>query len=90
MGANSAYYAVNVDIAPDRSATALGIMDFGFAIAGFLAPAITGWVVGSRGSFDDAFFLLAALAVSSVILTLIFHRPDAHAIGHPYAAGRER
>ncbi|WP_353215684.1 MFS transporter [Salinisphaera hydrothermalis] len=85
MGANSAYYAVNVDVAPDRSATALGIMDFGFAIAGFLAPAITGWVVGSQGSFDDAFFLLAALGLSSVILTLLFHRPDAHAIGHPYA-----
>ncbi|MGN8200020.1 MFS transporter [Salinisphaera sp. RV14] len=90
MGANSAYYAVNVDIAPDRSATALGIMDFGFAIAGFLAPAITGWVVGSQGSFADAFFLLTALAVSSVILTLLFHRPDAHAIGHPYAADRKR
>ncbi|AWN17199.1 MFS transporter [Salinisphaera sp. LB1] len=90
MGANSAYYAVNVDIAPDRSATALGIMDFGFAIAGFLAPAITGWVVGSQGSFADAFFLLTALAVSSVILTLLFHRPDTHAIGHPYAADRKR
>lgn len=84
MGANSAYYATNVDIAPDRSATALGIMDFGFAIAGFLAPAITGWVVGNQGSFAQAFFLLAALAASSVVLTLLFHRPDAHAIDHPY------
>ncbi|HET7314523.1 MFS transporter [Salinisphaera sp.] len=89
MGANSAYYTVNVDIAPDRAATALGIMDFGFAIAGFLAPAITGWVVGSQGSFDKAFFLMAALAASSVIITLIFHRPDAHAIGHPYADDRQ-
>lgn len=84
MGANSAYYSINVDIAPDRAATALGIMDFGFAIAGFLAPAITGWVVGSQGSFADAFFLLGALALSSVVLTLIFHRPDEHAMDHPY------
>lgn len=84
MGANAAYYATNVDIAPDRSATALGIMDFGFAIAGFLAPAITGWVVGNQGGFAYAFFLLAALAASSVELTLLFHKPDADAIDHPY------
>ena len=31
MGANAAFYAVNIDVARDRSATALGIMDFGFA-----------------------------------------------------------
>ncbi|RJS92388.1 MFS transporter [Salinisphaera sp. Q1T1-3] len=84
MGANSAYYAINVDIAPDRSATALGVMDFGFAIAGFLAPAVTGWVVGRQDSFAEAFIVLAALAASSVVLTLLFHRPDAHAIDHPY------
>ncbi|MEN3791226.1 MFS transporter [Fulvimarina sp. MAC3] len=46
MGANAAFYAVNIDVARDRSATALGIMDFGFAISGFLAPALTGWIVG--------------------------------------------
>jgi MFS family permease len=51
MSSNAAYYAVNVDIAPGRAATALGIMDTGFAISGFLAPAITGWVVGRFGSF---------------------------------------
>lgn len=90
MGANSAYYAINVDVAPDRAATALGIMDFGFAIAGFLAPAITGWVVGTQGSFTDAFFLLGALALSSVVLTLILHRPDDHAIDHPYGASNSR
>ena len=45
MGANASYYAVNVDIVPGRAATALGIMDTGFALSGFLAPAITGWVV---------------------------------------------
>ena len=36
MGANASYYAVNVDIVPSRAATALGIMDTGFAISGFL------------------------------------------------------
>jgi nitrate/nitrite transporter NarK len=76
MGANAAYYAVNVDIVPERAATALGIMDFAFAIAGFLAPAITGWVLNIRGSFTDGFLLMAVLALSSVVVVLLFHHPD--------------
>jgi ACS family hexuronate transporter-like MFS transporter len=76
MGANAAYYAVNVDIVPERAATALGIMDFAFAIAGFLAPAITGWVLNIRGSFTDGFLLMAVLALSSVLVVLAFHNPD--------------
>ena len=76
MGANAAYYAVNVDIVPHRAATALGIMDFAFAIAGFLAPAITGWVLDLRGSFADGFLLMTALALSSVLVVLLFHHPD--------------
>lgn len=76
MGANAAYYAVNVDIVPERAATALGLMDFAFAIAGFLAPAVTGWVLSIRGSFTDGFLLMAVLALSSVVVVLLFHHPD--------------
>ena len=80
MGANAAYYAVNIDVAPDRSATALGIMDLGFAISGFLAPTITGCVAGTSGSFVEAFLLMAGLGISSVVLTALFHRPDRDAV----------
>lgn len=83
MGANAAYYAINVDIVPKRAATALGIMDFGFAISGFLAPALTGWVLHLRGSFADCFFLMAALALSSVAVVLAFHHPDADRKAEP-------
>nr|WP_294501942.1 MFS transporter [uncultured Rhodopila sp.] len=76
MGANASYYAINVDIVPKRAATALGIMDTGFALSGFLAPAITGWVVSASGSFQYAFLLMAGLALSSVLVVLLFHRPD--------------
>jgi MFS family permease len=76
MGANAAYYAVNVDIVPRRAATALGIMDFAFAVSGFLAPSITGWIVDLRGSFEDCFLLMAGLALSSVLVVLLFHHPD--------------
>jgi len=76
MGANAAFYAVNVDIVPQRAATSLGIMDFALAIAGFAAPVVTGWVLDLRGSFLDAFLLMTALALSSVLAVLAFHRPD--------------
>jgi MFS family permease len=76
MGANAAYYAVNVDIVPERAATALGIMDFAFALSGFLAPVVTGWVLDLRGSFTDGILLMTALALSSVAVVLLFHRPD--------------
>jgi nitrate/nitrite transporter NarK len=76
MGANAAYFAVNVDIVPQRAATALGLMDLAFAIAGFLAPVITGWVLNLRGSFADGFLLMTALALSSVLVVLLFHHPD--------------
>ncbi len=88
MGANAAYYAVNVDIVPGRAATALGIMDTGFAISGFLAPAITGWVVDTFGSFEYAFLLMAGLALSSVLVVLIFHRPDDDRADRPEGASQ--
>lgn len=53
----------------------MGIIDFAFALVGFLAPAITGWVLGLHGSFQNAFLLMAAL--SSVLVLAVFHHPDA-------------
>ena len=76
MAANSAFYAINVDVAPARSGTALGVMDAFFAIAGFAAPAITGWLVHATGNFATAFWLMAALSLSSVLVVLLFHHPD--------------
>lgn len=76
MGANAAYFAVNTDVIPKRAATGLGIMDFTFALAGFIAPSLTGWVLDIRGSFTDGFLLMAVLAASSVLLVLAFHHPD--------------
>lgn len=76
LAANAAFYAVNVDVAPERSGTALGVMDTFFAIAGFAAPAVTGWLVHATGNFADAFWLMAGLSLSSVVVVLLFHHPD--------------
>ena len=76
MSTNSAYYAVNVDVARERSGTALGVMDALFALAGYLAPTITGWLVEGSGSFAAPFWLMFGLALSSVLVVLLFHNPD--------------
>lgn len=76
MSANAAFYAINVDVAQARSGTALGVMDTFFALSGFIAPAVTGWLVGESGSFKTAFGLLALLSLSSVLAVLLYHRPD--------------
>ena len=66
----------NADLATARSGTALGVMDTYFAIAGFAAPAVTGWLVEATGNFNAAFWLMAALSLSSVLVVLLFHQPD--------------
>lgn len=76
MSPNAAFYAINVDVARERAGTALGVMDTCFAISGFVAPLVTGWVVGTTHSFNNAFWLMALLALSSVVVVILFHHPD--------------
>lgn len=76
LSANASYYAVNIDIAKEWAGSALGIMDAIFAIAGFLAPTITGVLISLAGRFEAAFLLLVILALSSAILTFLYHNKE--------------
>lgn len=76
MSANQVYYAVNVDVIKRWSGTALGIMDAGFAVSGFVAPLITGFIVHITGHFYMAFALMILLSLSSIIFLLCCHQPD--------------
>lgn len=76
MAGNAAYYAVNIDIIKQRSGTALGIMDACFALAGFLAPVLTGHIIQLTHHYHSAFIVLAVLALSSVLFAFLFHHPD--------------
>lgn len=82
MSTNAAYYAINVDVAQERSGTALGVMDALFALAGYLAPTLTGWLVEGSGSFATPFWLMASLSLSSVLVVILFHHPDEHISQH--------
>jgi len=76
MSANACYFSVNIDIAKERSGTALGIMDMLLAISGFVAPALTGFIVQTTGTFESAFLLLTFLALSSAALIFLFHNKE--------------
>ncbi|MCX7117358.1 MAG: MFS transporter [Legionellales bacterium] len=73
MSANAVFYAVNIDVAKERAGTALGIMDAVFAVAGFLAPTLTGVLVSITGHYESAFVLLTGLALSSSLMTWHLH-----------------
>ncbi len=76
MMPNAAFYALNSDLAHDRAATSLGIMDCSFALAGILAPLLTGWLATLTGNFTAAVSLLIVLTFTSALLVVLFQHPD--------------
>ena len=73
---NSAFYALNCDLAKDRAATSQGIMACFFAVSGVLAPSLTGIIAKHTGGFGAAFGLLIGLTLLSVICIILFQKPD--------------
>lgn len=73
---NAAFYAINSDLARDRAATSLGIMDCFFAASGILAPALTGVLANATGNFNAAIALLICFTLLSVVAILVFQHPD--------------
>lgn len=73
---NAAFYAINTDLAHDRAATSLGLMDCAFAAAGILAPSLTGWLTGYTGNFSIAILLMIGFTFTSALAILLFQHPD--------------
>jgi ACS family hexuronate transporter-like MFS transporter len=73
---NAAFYALNSDLAKDRAATSLGIMDFFFAASGILAPGLTGVLATATGGFGAALGLLVFFTLTSVAGVFFFQHPD--------------
>lgn len=76
MMPNAVFYALNVDLARDRAATSLGIMDCFFAAAGIAAPAITGMLSQATGNFNAAILLMVGFTLTSVLGIVLFQHPD--------------
>lgn len=78
---NATLWAIPMDVAPEWSGTASGMMNTGFGIAGILSPILFGALVDSTGwqwPFAASILLLAAAAVTAGIM-----RPERV---HPAAA----
>ena len=73
---NSAFYAINCDLAKDKAATSLGLMDSYLALAGILAPIITGEISKATHNFNAAFAILIAFNLTGVLAVLLWQRPD--------------
>ncbi len=75
---NAAFYAINADLAKDRAATSLGLMDCFAATAAILAPYLTGYLSHVTGNFNSAIGLMVGLTLTSVIGVVLFQHPDRH------------
>lgn len=71
-----AFFSVNIDVAKERAGSAQGITSGCLAVAGIIAPVMTGWLIDLTGNFQGAFLLLAGLSGIAVITVILFHHPD--------------
>jgi MFS family permease len=76
LAPNACFYALNSDLAKDRAATSLGLMDSFFAVAGIMALALTGVLSDTSGNFNLPIMLLVGFTLSSVVGILLFQHPD--------------
>ena len=77
LAPNACYYSLNSDLAKDRAATSLGLMDCFLAAAGMVAPYVTGWLSQTTGNFNSGILLMAGLIFSSALLVFLAQHPDA-------------
>ncbi|MBA4074996.1 MAG: MFS transporter [Cyanobacteria bacterium PR.023] len=73
---NAAFYAINCDLAKDKAATSLGLMDCYLGFAGVLAPYLTGKLSYITHNFNSAFFILIFFTLTGSMAVLFFQHPD--------------
>jgi ACS family hexuronate transporter-like MFS transporter len=73
---NACFYSINSDLAKDRAGTSLGLMDSFLALAGILAPALTGWLSDKTGNFNCGLLLMAGFIFTSSLCVIFLQHPD--------------
>lgn len=69
-------YTLNADLFGPFAGIAQGITSSCFALAGVLAPSLTGWLTDQTGSFKIAFVFVTALSFGTSLLVLLAQKPD--------------
>ncbi len=71
-----AFFSTNIDVAKERVGSAQGITSGCLALAGIVAPVLTGVLVDLTGNYQGAFLLLAGFTLIAVVTVVLFHNPD--------------
>lgn len=71
---NAPIFSINADLFPKRAGTAQGIITLLFAIAGIVAPALTGIIVQVTHLFEGAFFIIGFLSLLSLLVTFTMQK----------------
>lgn len=69
-------FALNADVCPQRPGLSSGFMDGAFALAGILAPLISGFVVQLGGGFGMAIVFAAIVTASGALCVIFLNNPD--------------
>lgn len=68
-------WAIPMDIAPDYSGTASGMMNSGSALAAIISPVVAGYLIDKTGNWQLPFLGSMLLMVAGVLLAFRM-RPD--------------
>ena len=71
---NAPIFSLNADLFQERAGTAQGIITTLFAIAGIIAPALTGIITQMTHLFNGAFFVIGILTFISLLITFFVQR----------------
>jgi MFS family permease len=66
-------WAIPMDIAPEYSGTAAGIMNSGSALAAIVSPVIGGWMIDQTGNWDLPFLCSMVLMLAGAGLAFTMH-----------------
>jgi MFS family permease len=81
-------WAVPMDLAPDNAATASGMMNLGFGIAGIISPLIFGLLVDLTGSWAPPFLASMGLMAAGIGLCFLIPQPARRPVMAPASPAR--
>jgi ACS family hexuronate transporter-like MFS transporter len=73
--ATPVFNSVNIDLAKDYVGESQGTMNSFFAIAGIIAPVVTGYLAEKSNNFDSAISVVIIVLLVAVATIFIFQRP---------------
>jgi len=67
----------------DQIGTGIGMVNFGGQSAGFVAPAVMGFIVSGTGSFDAAFSFLVMMTAMAVVVAATINTAQTRLVPNP-------